>query len=331
MLKHYPFLLIVLFSLIGCRLEKSSDNNSRFAHEITLDGDSVMIDTIAGVVGAVRAYDDSYILFLYDSDNFLMIADSTFTPVAYSAPKGQGPSEVQWVTSEYGYPCGRDSFHVFDPYSKRLYRTDLSGAPLDEVFTPGESLIAASPRALLPMSDGHFAGLYGTSRYGMFDYDPENDSINIWPVGVEELEAKKDERTNYSVTSLRSMAYEPTRKLVGEIYGKIPVAVIHNEDGSVYGVIRSGDMPDIDLIKEEDKEEYHHIRMTTNYIYLLHGDAECSIIAYDYDLKPVAKMSIRPASHFDVDAGRRRFVAVDPNSDSTNIMVYPIPEFITAP
>ena len=53
--------------------------------------------------------------------------------------------------------------------------------------------------------------------------------------------------------------------------------------------------------------------------------------AISHALDPVADLHIAPVQSMDIDAGNRRIIAVNPNSDTENLMVYDLPDYIAEP
>ena len=297
----------------------------------TLTGRPVTFDTIPGVVGNINIAGDMYLFFLYDSDNLLMSTDTDFNITGYKIRKGEGPGEMSWLTT-YGEELPAGNIFAYEPYARKYYNI----AP-DSVGTAtlaadlAEPLKEYAPSKAIRLADGRFVVNKGNGRYGLVCYNPAGKEINEWPIGFE-FDA---ENPNQTITSGHIIGYNAAKGIVAEMYCEYPGIVLHDTDGSIKKILTIGELPAEDMIKDDARSHFCCAKFTESHMYLLYGDDSedefSRVMVVDYDYNPVADLHIAPAQSMDIDAGNRRIIAVNPNSDTENLMVYDLPDYIAEP
>jgi len=307
-----------------------------FPKAIALEGENVVFDTIPGVVGEVYVSDGEYLFYLYASDHFIMVTDSTFHIKGYLGRQGQGPHDILGVSGPFGQRTPDGGVMMYDSYAIKLYEGNHNVS--DEVHVVADlstNMIGYAPRAIIRLSDGKFVGVRGNFKYGLVAYANGDGQVVEWPIGDWLAD---DKQIIPVVVSHRALHYNPVRKIVGEIYGSIPLVILHDESGLVVKMLLfEENMPSLSALDDDAPDYFRSIKLTNNYIYLLQGDdAEneySRLMVLDYDGVPQADLHIAKASTFDVDTVARKVIAVNPNSDDDgeNVRVYELPVSISHP
>ena len=127
------------------------------------------------------------------------------------------------------------------------------------------------------------------------------------------------------------MGYNKDKGIIAEIYGSLPIVILHNEDGSIKKRIQySGYSKHEDPIGQV-ADCFGDMILTNEYIWLLYGDqdesSESKVFCIDYEGNPIAELIINSTTSIAVDEIEKKLIAIDPNNDEGNLVVYELPEF----
>ena len=302
---------------------------SKFQNHINLNGKSINIQTEEpSIFGTITPTTSGYILFQFSNNYLLAATNDNFDNYIQICKKGEGPDEFKGVSSSFGLPLIQGGLSVLDPYSHKFYSMDpRNGYAITEIIdfaqTPEPFL---APR-VIQLKNGKYVGTKNDFTTGLESYDPATGKVSAWPSGLSSQPAQED---LYSMTSLRDIAYQPDKGIVAEIYGSYPTIILHDESGNI---IRTLTYDGYKPMKKENNnlsDCFRSISLTPEYIWVLKGDSDLDedfhIFVLDYEGNAVADLTILPTSVISVDPDRDRIIAVDPNEEERNIMVYPIPE-----
>lgn len=322
--------LSIFVALNSCNKEKNEVNVTvhSFPKTETLKGTPKSIsDSVVRVLGNVEIAGDSYIFYQYNNPNYLLATDKQFKTITEFAPKGEGPDEVNNVSLLYGQDLGNGLLSVFDSKAKKMYGADSkSGYRLVEVenFTDTDFNVWR----IAKMKNGTYVGARGDYRYGLMAIGPDY-NVTEWPIGYEFEDPMSPLEEHMS---MRDLAYNAERGILGEIYGSLPVVILHDESGKVVKTITYNGFKET---KDEDgslPDCFVSIRLTSDYIWILKGDedvdATSEIFVFDYDGNPVASLAIPYAQTMTVDEATNRILAIDANQEENNVIIYEIPDFL---
>jgi hypothetical protein len=322
--------LFALVTLNSCDEKKSGMHVEvdTFPKTETLQGTPVNIqDSVIRVLGNVEATDNGYIFYQYGAKNLLLATDRDFHPVMEFAPKGEGPGEVNNVSSLYGQKLDNGLLSVFDSSARKMYGANpMNGYRLAEVenFTDTDFNVWR----IAKMKNGTYVGARGDYRYGLIAIGPDR-NVTEWPVGYEfeDLQSPREEHM-----SLRDLDYNAERGILGEIYGSLPVVILHDESGKVVKTIAYTGFKEVKNENGMLPDCFVTIRLTSDYVWILKGDedtdANSEIFVFDYEGNPVASLTIPYAQTITVDEATNRILAIDANQEENNVMLYEIPEFL---
>ncbi len=324
----------MIATLISCSNRKDSTiliSPDKFIKSETLEGQTISFDTIPGIVGSVIPVDSLYFCYLFRSDNYLMVTDRDFNILGYTAHRGGGPGEVSQISFLYGKILKDADFCVLDPNKRMVY-----GCYLDNwnQLVPKLDLSLDSniptPLYLQEMNDGKYLMAYMDYEYGLYTYDPCNNSISYWPIGLDLPEEKK-----YDISCGRGMSYNKANDIAAEFYSSLPVLILHNGEGEVVRIIQYADMPLLNSLTDDSPIMIEDVWLTDNCIFTLLGDG-CipadtdggkPILVTDYKGNPIVRLNIKQASSFSIDEEYHRLITVNSDEDE-NIAVYNLPTWL---
>lgn len=336
-MKFYHIIVISLITILTVSCAKDSDDNitviKDYPISTILTGHEVDFDSISGIPGCVSIMGDNLLFFQYESDNLIMETDSSFTPLRYIFPIGQGPNEMIAISGDFGDIIGNNSIGAFDPFSYKIveYRHDDFTKYITHKFD--NQLKEYSPRCAIRLQSGEYVSLKGLNQFGIVAFDSCGNNIHEWPVGLNIID-NSTIRANHVISSVRDMSYNSSKKIIGEIYGVLPYIILHNLDGSINSVLKIGNGSDISSIDEYTPKIINSLRLTDNNIYALcnHPDNEekSVILIIDYYGNGVARLEIDQAYSFCIDIRHHRIVTVNPNAEYP-VRVYSLSDIIANP
>lgn len=304
-----------------------------FPETVELTGATVAFDTIQGSIGVVQLVDSSYYCWMYGSDNFIMKTDRDFNIRNFTCRKGEGSGEVTGISATYGDILADGSPGVVDPYRYLLYRIDEDrNDSLSVVGDFGVLIDRILPRDILQITDTEYVIVPATYDYGLVSYSEGSDSLIRWPLGYD---FGPVETPVQYITAMRAVDLNRKRGVIGEIYGGLPLLILHDMSGKVFRRITYGPVPEISSLNAASNDPFTDIKLTDNHIYILYRespDADSShILVTDYDGNPVVRLIVAPTYTFEIDPDKRRIICVTPRPEEGNLTVYPIPDIITQP
>lgn len=322
-------LFIAAIMLMSCSEQDKRVAIKSFPEPIVLQPSVVSFDTIPGVFGKAQAVDSSYLFFLYNSDHHLMVTDTDFNIKKFVAKKGEGPNEVLAIPAVYGDILDDDRPGILDRYAYKLYAMPDSGGSgrLELIQDFSKDLKDIDPRFALQLDSANYAIVQGINRYGIIGYNSTTSARHEWPLGEETLD---NENPTTEISFCRDIDFNKKRQIVAEMYGILPVLILHNFDGSINKVISYGKIPAIDQINEDTNDPFGGIKLTDDYIYVLYcpeaGGSYETILVMGYDGNPVASLKIDPAMTFEIDEANGRIIAVNPMDEDSSVKYYTLPE-----
>lgn len=319
-----------LLALVSCNGKQSGTNVKveSFTKTVTLTGTPVnMSDSVVRVIGSVYPTDNGYVFYQYGNPYLLLATDKEFNLIKAFARKGEGPGEVSSVSDLFGQKLDNGFLTVFDSYTKKMYGADpKNNYQLMEVDNFADT--SFDVWAIARMKNGTFVGARSDFRYGLIAIDADR-KVSEWPVGYE---FNNPDNPDNEYLSLRVLDYNPERGILGEIYGKLPVVILHDENGNIVKTII---YTEYKAVKKENgrlSDCFCGLSLTSKYIYVLKGDRDTDdnseILVFDYDGTPVASLEIPYAQIMTVDEAANRILAIDANQEENNVMIYEIPDFL---
>lgn len=314
--------------------DKGHDGNEiialeSFPEETVLQGSAVEFDTIMGVVGSAEVLDSAYMFYLYDSDHFIMQTDKDFNIAGYKARKGQGPGEFSGISTAFGDILADGGFGVGDPYNSRLY--EYKGENYDSLTLVADlwgALGNIGAWRMIQTSDSTVIAILLAHEYGIKEVNTRTGERSDWPLGYD---LDENAQNKNAITSFRALSHNRRNGLTGEIYGGLPVLILHDGEGNVWKRMAYGNIPATETIEYGTHSPLRGVRLGDKYIYLLCiEDKEqpyAHILVTDYDGNAVGKLKIEYAQTFTVDEEAGRIIAVNPNVDERGLMVYELPSF----
>lgn len=338
--KLLPCVNIAIFSgmmiyVASCSSDKGDNSFSIEDFPVTeaVPGDTLdnQLDSIY-VLGTVSVVGDNYIFYTYDADYFLLSFNPDSGEQIQFAPKGEGPGEMTAVSGNFGQPLKSDSvFSAFDSNRLTLVACHAdNGYSLEDMISYPTSFSRYVPFNVTVLQNGQHISPRGDFRYGIVSYDPVSEEVTEWPLGYQ---FEDTDNPDAEAVSMRTTSYSKSRRLVAEIYGRVPAVILHNEDGSIRDVF---EFTSFDATKKDSDGEpmdcFNKVYLTDNSIWLLYNgdDEEASqLLVLSYDGTPLCNMTIGRTLTFRIDPKRRRIIAVNPNADGANAISYPIPASIS--
>lgn len=323
------FVIILLVMTISCRRE--SDSNVVFSYpEKTLSPEITDIsfpDSVPLIIGEIISVDNGYWCYVYHNEDCLLATDENLVPKKFFAHKGGGPGEITDVSGPYGEDLGNGLFSVFDSASFEMYGTNSElDYSLKEVITL-EKLKQYAVWKVLRMKNGKYVAPKGDFTCGIVEYDPVSDTVTEWPTGFDPAETPA---TEYQLTELTLIAYNPTQDIVAVVYGMLPNVFLYDSSGKLVRTL-TYDGYRLDAAKIEKREEcYESLQLTDDHIWLMLDNKDDpehnSIIVVDYQGNPVMTLKVGGGNNFSVDTERKRLITVDPSKAEAGVTVYRIPE-----
>jgi hypothetical protein len=316
-------------AMVSCSKSAESDvevDFGKFPEAKSLAGEvrTIECDDVY-VPGALAVTDSGYMVYLYDSEYFISVTDTAFRQQRLIAHKGQAPGEVTAVSGSFGRPLDDSGLlSVYDPHAVKMYGYQSGGdGALQEVMAFPTDFAAYAPLSVVRLKTGSYAAPRGDFRYGMVMYDPATSATTLCPTGLKTVDETKPLADH---VSMRDMSYSARNGIVAEIYGSMPVVVLHDETGAV---VRTITVKSIEPQKKEyDRlsDVFRSVALTDDLIWLLYGDEElmdCAhVLAMSYEGEPRAHYVIKPTSVITIDEKRGLIIAVNPNADDEAIVTY---------
>lgn len=291
-----------------------------------LEGDTLdtLLDDIY-ILGDVAVIDDGYVFYQYDSDCFLLYFNPDTGRQVPFAVKGEGPGEITSVSGTFGQALDSSgSFTVFDPNKSKLFSCSRANDfTLEERCAYPSGFKKYVPFNILVLKNGKYVSPRGDFKYGMVAYDSQSGDVMEWSLGYEFDDL---EHPDGDIVSSRSVSYSPKNGLVAETYGKLPVVILHDEEGDISGLVR---YKPSDAPVSGESMTIHDTALTDNLMWILCSDpdAEVNSIVYvlNYEGNEVACFEITPSITITIDVERRKLIAVNPNNDGANAISYTLP------
>lgn len=291
---------------------------------------SVEEDSNPLIVGATKSIPSGYMMYLYDNDNIICIADTSFRITKLCVEKGMGPTELAGVSGRFGQIIevedGDSLVSVFDPYTSIVYGLNTDSGMLKEYMCFPNDMSKYIPSNVTRLKNGELISPRGDFKYGMIAYDPQKKVVKEWSIGLKDIDITHPDESH---VSLRAYDYNEKSGLIAEIYGLIPTIIVHNESGDVIKTITINSLPQT---SDEPTDYFRDICLTDEYIFVLCGDPNVdeanyvAVITHTGD--PVAAYKIRPTQTIALDLTKSMLIATNPNIDEGNIAVYGPMEYI---
>ena len=280
------------------------------------------------VVGAVKPIQSGYMMYLYDNDNLMCLTDTSFNITMMVVPKGSGPTDLTGIAGKFGQDLGSgDSIlSVFDPYKSAVYTLNINNGALRKHIQFPNIMSKYAPYSVTKLKNGEFISPRGDFKYGMIAYNPENNEVKEWPIGLDDIDINRPEEAH---VSLRAYDYNEDSGLIAEIYGLIPTIVVHDEMGNIVRTITITGLP---TTSKDSADYFRDICMTDEYIWVLCGDPDVEdssfVVVLTHTGDPIISYEIRPTQNIALDLSGSMLITVNPNIDEHNIAVYGPNEYI---
>lgn len=332
-MKMEKFLTGVVFAVITSACSSSSTEEvdfCEFPKTITLEGNPIIMpDDECRVLGMADVLDDAYIYYLYDTPFALSASDKDFSQFNDFARKGQGPGEVSGVSPLFAANPSNRCFTVYDPYSMKMYETSFeSNFVLKDLISFPDDYRRYSPSQVVKLKNGAYVGARGDFNYGLVSYNPDSCVVSEWQLGG-------DFDLNNPVpdeVSMRAISYNPNKRIIGEIYGTLPIVILHDENGNIVGKYNYTGYRQHTAPDNNTADCFMDLELSDNYVWLLYGDPDESdtsrVFTLDYEGNPIAEFIISSTYSIAVDEQKRRLLSINPDIEDGNITVYDLPEFL---
>lgn len=301
-----------------------------FPKTVTLEGKAIILpDDECRVLGMADVVDDGYIYFSYDRPCALSASDKDFTQFNDFARKGQGPGEVSGVSPLFAVNPSNGCFTVYDPYLMKMYETSFdSDLALKELISFPDEYKRYSPSQVVKLKNGSYVGARGDFNYGMVLYNPDSCAVAEWPLGADfDLNAPVSDEV-----SMRAISYNLHRGIIGEIYGTLPIVILHDENGDIVGKYNYSGYSQHTDPDNSIADCFMDLELSDSYVWLLFGDPDESdvsrVFTLDYEGNPIAEFIISPTYSIAIDEQERRLLSINPDIEDGNLTIYDLPDFL---
>ncbi len=325
------FVIGAILSLLmaSCHSDKSIDTSFKdFPKSFQLEGRAVSLsDSTIRCLGSASVSDDYYVFFTYDAPYLFTTTDKEFKNIREFGKKGEGPGEINGSFATC-YPEAHNSFGIYNSSAKKMYSVDIdSSLNLSETISFPENFNNYDPIRVQELDNDNYVGIRGDFRYGLVCYNPENGEVTEWPLGGD----FDIDNPDPDEVSIRVINYNKDKGIIAEIYGSYPTIILHNEDGSILKRITYTGYEKHKKDNDRANNCFGNLVLGGKYIWVLYGDKnemENNIVfCLDYEGNPIAELVIEPTGTIAIDEKENRILAIDPNKEEKNLMVYDLPDF----
>lgn len=329
----------VLFILLCCLVNSCNQQCNKDIKQIVpppvieLEGTAIGFDTIEGVIGVVRHINRRYYCYMYKSPYCIMSMDEDYKNPSFYARKGEGPNDIYGMSTIYGEILQDSEIGIFDPYTAKIYQVIESNPDSIKLICDLQKKLAIYvPMDVFCIDKVNYLFVPGTYEYGLMSYVTTTDSIVRWPMGYDFGDL---ENPNQYITSFRALDYNRKNNVIAEIYGGLPVIILHDVTGKVINRVSFGIIPKIKEITAKTINKVADIRLTDSYIYILYreddADNRDEIFVLNYDLEAVYRFHIDEAYTIEIDTANKRLICVNPEREDANLMTYDLSHYLTNP
>ena len=286
-------------------------------------------ETFPYVIGNVASIPSGYMVYLYDNEYLIGLTDRSFRLVRLTCRKGPGPEEINGISGKFGQMLDStgDILSVFDPYTSSLHILDSKTGILKKDMRFPDAMSRYHPFNVTRLKNGNYISPRGDFKYGMVSFNPDNNEITEWPVGLKNIDVAHPVENH---VNMRAYDYNDKNGIIAEIYGSLPHVITHNEQGEILRILTIENMP---READDSTDFFYDICLTDDFIFLLWGDPsvdpESIILVMTHDGRPAACMKIRPTYTISADIHNNSIITTNPNIDEANIVIYDVAEILT--
>ncbi len=307
--------------LLSACTDSKYDVVDKFPVDKQLKGERVTkLDSCFACYGVT--YNDGYYVFTQKGNYSFRIFDTSFNEINQICVRGNGENEwlAPYATGQFDTYNGQKSFYVLERPMHTLRLCTLSdGNRVDVEDFSGKDI--ADLRYVFCTGDKTYIGSQDNDGRKLFTYDAKTKTLTEFEhEGVETDECKIGKQD-----LLQTLAtYSPEKHRLAVTYFSFPLLVMRDSDGNVVKTVRIGeDWPHYTDKNFEDANMWIiGVSSDKDNVYLLYDDPalpkEMSVLAFDWEGKPVARYHIARAMAFAVNNDNHTILTI--NEDESNGM-----------